>query len=227
MCCPSTQISRTVISFLVSVPVLSVQMTVVRAERLDGRQLLDERVALRHPLHAHGEREAHRRQQALGDVGDDDADGEQEALDRASARRRSSRGRRRATPRPMASTATSRTTLLHLLLQRAELLLRRSGSARRSCRTACPCRWRRRPPCRRRTRPTCRRTRGSASRSASGRASLCGDDVLRTGSDSPVSVALFVRSSNSSISRASAEMLSPSSSTMMSPGTISDASDLA
>ena len=41
--------------------------------------------------------------------------------------------------------------------------------------------------------------------------------------DSPVSVALLVRSSNSSMRRASAETASPSSSTIRSPGTSSTA----
>ena len=50
------------------------------AERLDRAQPLDERAAAGEHRHADGERERDRRQQALGDVGDDQADREVERV---------------------------------------------------------------------------------------------------------------------------------------------------
>ena len=49
-----------------------------RAERFHRRQVADQRLAFRHALRRHGERQGHGGQQALRHVGHDDADGEQE-----------------------------------------------------------------------------------------------------------------------------------------------------
>jgi hypothetical protein len=51
-----------------------------RTERLDRRQVAHQRVAPSHSLRRHGQRQGHRRQQSFRDVGDDDADGEQQVL---------------------------------------------------------------------------------------------------------------------------------------------------
>ena len=62
ICRPSSHRLRTVISFWVSVPVLSVQIHRGRARRSDGRQAFDQGVFLGDALHAHRQRERHGRQ---------------------------------------------------------------------------------------------------------------------------------------------------------------------
>ena len=64
------------IRFSVSVPVLSVQITSCRAERLDRAEPLHERAAPGERRDADGQRERDRRQQPLGHVGDEQADRE-------------------------------------------------------------------------------------------------------------------------------------------------------
>ena len=49
-----------------------------RAQRFDGRQVADQRVASRHALRGHGQRKRDGGQQAFRHIGDDDADGEHE-----------------------------------------------------------------------------------------------------------------------------------------------------
>jgi hypothetical protein len=56
-----------------------------RAERLGGGQVPDQRAAPRHALGGHRERERHSGEQALGHVGDDDADREQQVRPEAEA----------------------------------------------------------------------------------------------------------------------------------------------
>ncbi|MNC10057.1 hypothetical protein D3C75_576920 [compost metagenome] len=58
-----------------------------RAERLDRRQVADQRVLPGHALGGHGQRQGHAGQQALGDVGDDDADGEDQVAPERQAQR--------------------------------------------------------------------------------------------------------------------------------------------
>jgi hypothetical protein len=62
-----------------------------RAERLDRRQMADQRVAFRHALRAHRERQRHGGQQSFGHVGDDDADREYEVLPERQAQRQAER----------------------------------------------------------------------------------------------------------------------------------------
>ena len=50
------------------------------AERFDGGQMADQRVAFRHALRAHRERQRDGREQPLRHVRHDDADGENEVL---------------------------------------------------------------------------------------------------------------------------------------------------
>ena len=76
----STKACCTDMLFCVSVPVLSLQMTVVAAERLDRRQVAHQCLSLRHALGSHRERQGDGRQQSLGHVRDDDADREHGAV---------------------------------------------------------------------------------------------------------------------------------------------------
>ena len=85
-----------------------------RPEGLDRAQALDERAAAREATHADRQRERDRRQQALGDVGDeqpdreDDGVGERQPGERAERDERDARRRRRSTAM---SRATRRTSL--------------------------------------------------------------------------------------------------------------------
>ena len=73
---PPTKTRRAVISPLVSVPVLSEQITVVHPERLDGRHPPHERVALRHLVHSDRERAGDDGRQRFRHGGDRERDGE-------------------------------------------------------------------------------------------------------------------------------------------------------
>ena len=104
-------------------------MTVGRAERLDRAQPLDERAAPREPGHADRERERDRRQQPLGDVGDDQADREDErVVERQAGREPADRQEREADgdrdERDQPGDAP------HLLLERALLGLDALGERR-------------------------------------------------------------------------------------------------
>ena len=98
-----------------------------RAERLDGRQLADQRLALEHALRAQRERDGDHRGQRLGHGGHRQADGRQQQLLDVALRRGSARGRRsrdqdqRRAGQPLAQ-------LVQALLQRRLLLLPPTGS---------------------------------------------------------------------------------------------------
>ena len=77
------QSSRTAITPVVSVPVLSVQITVAQPERLDRRQPADEDVARRHPLDADRERDGDDRRQPFRHRRDRERHRRQEHLEAA------------------------------------------------------------------------------------------------------------------------------------------------
>ncbi len=77
---PATSRRRARIRFSVSVPVLSVQMTVAEPKRFDGWQMAHERTPGGHPLSAHRHREGQRRQQTFRHVRDDQPDGKHEVV---------------------------------------------------------------------------------------------------------------------------------------------------
>ena len=83
--------SRTVISFFVSVPVLSDAMTLARSERLDGAEVTHDGVSTRHALNADRQDGGHDRRQPFRHR----RDRERHAEDQHVEQRRAARGRAR------------------------------------------------------------------------------------------------------------------------------------
>ena len=144
------------IRFSVSVPVLSVQMTVVEPSVSTALSRLTSAPRRASGGDADRERERDRRQQPLGDVRDDQPDREGRARRRAAGRRRASRsGGRRARRRPRRGrsarrrAAPARSSGLGSLLDAL-------GRAPRCDRARSASRSRRRAPSRRRRRTSCR-----------------------------------------------------------------------
>ena len=73
--------ARTVISFLVSVPVLSEAITVAEPSVSTAGEVAHDGVAPRHALHAEREHGRHHRRQALGHRGDGQRDAQDQHVD--------------------------------------------------------------------------------------------------------------------------------------------------
>ncbi len=98
------------IRFSVSVPVLSVQMTVVEPSVSTALSRLTTAPRARQRAHTDGERERDRRQQPLRDVGDEQADREPERVGERQARHEHPDREERAGRRPTATAAISHAT---------------------------------------------------------------------------------------------------------------------
>ena len=179
------QTATTRISLRVSVPVLSVQMTVVlpSVSTAGNRRTTARRRG--HPLHTHRERDRHDRRQSLGDRGDGErhAPRASASSDAVAARERDRHERRRDHADRRREPAGERRRAAG---SAASARPSSAAAARRSSRARSAARWRPRPPCRRRSSPACRRGPCRCGRRPRRRPRPA-PALLGTGSDSPVS----------------------------------------